>query len=197
MNRKSIRFLLLAIVALVNLQIVSADKPSKKSSETFYTKKLDYAEVSDCRILDTLVGLINQCKINEPWFDWDDYLYVSTTFYAVDSTYSFKPGHLFTSNSDIKNMFEGKEVSQNIKIVINATNSANGEPFLKYGEFIFEFHRCLYESTKSIFNYTIKRFISQRNKGIYVKMPIISLIYKKSGEIEVLPIYFIERNIAI
>lgn len=195
MNRKSIKLLLLAIFALVFLQIGFAAKPTNKttgkSKTTYSTKKLHYAKVSNCRVLDTLVELINQCKINEPWFDWGKYAYIMTfvnyveptdTIYYPDGSIGC-PRHV--SDSDLTNMFEGKEVSRDIEFSLTGDNEIILQKVaLNCGGFNFLFYKDVYDSTKSLFNYTKRNYTFKEQDWGRVEKPIIGIIYKKTGEIE-------------
>lgn len=206
MKRIQIKYLLLFIAVLTSLQIVSAREPSKKSKLVHNTEDyiiddsndyIDFAEVSACRVLNTLVALINQAKIKESWFDWNRYHYMSTIIHNVSDT-SYKTNSLpkdefHTSANDMANMFKGKKVSHNIKIIVKPTNVCDGSYLIKSGgvTFVFLTPPLIYsDGIKSIFNFTKRKFISGNTERR--KAPVISIVYKKSGEIEVLPVYSID-----
>ena len=202
MNRKSIKLLLLAIFALVFLQIGFAAKPTNKttgkSKTTYSTKKLHYAKVSNCRVLDTLVELINQCKINESWYDWKKYPYIYFNCEYVIPTDTLHRGMLgdseiisyvtSLSDSDFENMFQGKEVSRDIKIYIFSDNQPLHDVILNYDGFNFVLESD-YKSVNPIFKLHKKTFTSKSEGLVFVKQPVITIIYKPSGEIEALPVY--------
>ena len=208
MNRKSIKLLLLVLAVLAGFQFASGVKPSNKTtnkSKPYIPRKpiipnktCYYAKVSNCCLLDTLVKLIKRCEVDESWYDWKKYPYIYFNCEYVIPTDTLHRGMLgdseiisyvtSLSDSDFENMFQGKEVSRDIKIYIFSDNQPLHDVILNYDGFNFVLESD-YKSVNPIFKLHKKTFTSKSEGLVFVKQPVITIIYKPSGEIEALPVY--------
>lgn len=186
------------LAVLAGFQFASAVKPSNKKKAVFQTETCYYAKVSGCRVMDTLVTLIERSKINESWYDWKKYPYIYFNCEYVVPTDTLHRGMMGDSeiisyvtrlsDRDFKNMFQGKEVSRDIKISIFSTNQPLDDVILNYDGFNFVL-KSDYKSVNPIFKLHKKTFTSKSEGVVVVKQPVITIIYKPSGEIEALPVY--------
>ena len=201
MTRTNVKFLLLFFVVFIVSQATLEAKKNKDSDKIqTRAENLYYAELHSCRVLDTIVKSIKQSQINESWFDWnrDPYVYTWIRYEIPTDTIYYEKEYLsdiptysvvkWLSDSDLINLFHGENVSRNIIISIFSTPSLPGEIILNYKGYNFALSDYKHEDLESAYDFRKKTFTSISRGLEFIEQPVITIKYKPSGDIEVLPV---------
>ena len=201
MSRNSIIFIiLLFVVSIFSQATLGKGKRINTNKTKTSTKSLYYAKISHCRVLDTIVKSIKQSQINESWFDWDkdSYIYTwiryeiptDTIYYETKSPNGYPTIGLVTilSDNDLVSMFHGEKVSRDILMSVFTTPSLLDEIILNYKGYNFELCNYKYEDLESAYDFRKKTFTSISRGLEFIEQPVITIKYKPSGDIEVLPV---------
>lgn len=201
MNRNSIKFiLLLFVVSILSQATLGEGKRNNTHKTKTSTKSIYYANISHCRVLDTIVKSIKQSQINESWFDWnrDPYVYTwiryeiptDTIYYETKSPNGYPTIGFVTrlSDNDLVSMFHGEKVSRDILMSVFTTPSLLDEIILNYKGYNFELCNYKYEDLESAYDFRKKTFTSISRGLEFIEQPVITIKYKPSGDIEVLPV---------